>query len=119
VRLNNRITAIIACCAILVPVMLSVTEAMARTKRTHHRPHYREQVERSTAHQTFRRKTVAPKVQKCPGSLVPCEQAYENRGGLPEEGGWTCSALPKCVAWDEFSRYYSGAGGGGHAGHMR
>ena len=73
----------------------------------------------AAAHRTVRRKTAAPKAQKCPAPLVPCEQAYQNRGGLPEGGGWTCAMLPKCVAWDEFSRYDVGGGGGGHSGQTR
>ena len=70
------------------------------------------------AQRAFRRKTHASKVQKCPGSLVPCEQAYANRGSAPV-GGWTCNTLPKCVAWDEFNRYDPGSGGGGGTGHTK
>jgi hypothetical protein len=46
-RINKRLTAIIACCAILAPAMLYVTEAMARTKRAHHRPQYGDHAQRS------------------------------------------------------------------------
>ena len=71
------------------------------------------------AHRAFRRKHAASKVQKCPAPLVPCEQAYQNRGGAPE-GGWTCAALPKCVAWDEFNRYDAGgSNSGGGGGNIR
>jgi hypothetical protein len=62
-RINNRLTTILACCAIFAPVALSVSEAIAGTNRAHHRPLYSDQMQRSAG---------CPVRQIADGSLVDC-----------------------------------------------
>jgi hypothetical protein len=78
-RINNMLTAVIACCAILAPVMLSVTEATARTKRARHRAHYREPVQRSAG---------CPVHTNAFGELIDCQGYRKWSGSI----GWdnTC-----------------------------
>src|SRR5579864_5921667 len=60
---TDRLTAIIACCAILALVMLSAAEATARTNRVHHRAQYRDRVERSAG---------CPVHRNAYGELIDC-----------------------------------------------
>jgi hypothetical protein len=87
-RINNKLTAVFACCAILASLMLSVTEGTARTNRVHHRPHYREHMQR------FASVTAPGHINGCPvhrngfGELVDCRGWRKWSGSI----GWdnTC-----------------------------
>jgi hypothetical protein len=78
-RINNWLTAVIVCCAILAPVVQSVTEATARTKRVHHRLHDGGRVQRSAG---------CPVHSNAYGELIDCHGWRKWSGSI----GWdnTC-----------------------------
>jgi hypothetical protein len=79
-RINNKITALIACCAILAPVMLAVTETMARTNRAHHRPHYRDRMQSPAG---------CPVHTNAYGELIDCQGLRKWSGSI----GWDNSCF--------------------------
>jgi hypothetical protein len=96
VRINNSLTAVIAYCVILAPAMLSA-EAMARTNRAHHRPHYRSQLQRAPG---------CPVRRLADGSLVDCQGWRKWSGSV----GWDNN----CLNLDYLpSQFACGSAGGG------
>jgi hypothetical protein len=79
-KMSNRLTAVATSCAILAAVMLSATGAMAKTNRAHHRPQYREQMQRPAG---------CPVHQIADGSLVDCQGWRKWSGSI----GWDNSCL--------------------------
>jgi hypothetical protein len=77
-RINDRLTAAFAFCAILALVMVS--EAMARPNRAHHRAHYREHMQKPAG---------CPVRQIADGSLVDCHGWRKWSGSI----GWDNSCF--------------------------
>src|SRR5262249_40525349 len=95
-RINKRLTTVFAGFAILAPVMLSA-EAMAKTRRAHHRPHYYSQLQSAPG---------CPVHKNAFGELVDCQGWRKWSGSV----GWDNSCFKSLYYLP--GEYACGVGGG-------